>query len=175
MSLRFRHLDLDADAPVDTWPTEGFITALERGSLSDWRRIAQAVRADPWGPVSRRLEDALAATRPYGVAPLMERMLDEARRRAEAEEREEVARRVAALIEASALSRNAFAEAIGTSASRLSTYVTGRVAPSSTLLVRMERVALGPDAVDPSSTPKKRLPPGDPPDGQIQPPDPPTS
>lgn len=141
MSVRFRHLDIDADAPVEIWPTEGVIAALERGSLDDWRRIARAVRSDPWGPVARRLEDALAATRPYGVAPLMERMLEEARRRAEADERSEVAQRVRALIDASGLSRRAFAEAIGTSASRLSTYATGRVAPSSTLLVRMERVA----------------------------------
>ena len=145
MSVRFRHLDIGADAPVQVWPTEGVMTALERGGLSDWRRIARAVRADPWGPVARRLEDALAATRPYGVAPLMEKMLEDARRDAESEERAEVARRVAALLEASGLSRSAFAEAIGTSTSRLSTYVTGRVAPSSTLLVRMERVARGRD------------------------------
>ena len=39
------------------------------------------------------------------------------------------------------MTRGAFAEAIGTSASRLSTYLSGKVAPSSTLLVRMERVA----------------------------------
>lgn len=141
MSVRFRHLASGADAPVETWPTEGVITALERGSLSDWRRISQAVRADPWGPVARRLESALAATRPYGVAPLMEGVLREARRRAEAEERAEIARRVTALLDSSGLSRSAFAEAIGTSTSRLSTYVTGRVAPSSTLLIRMERVA----------------------------------
>jgi DNA-binding transcriptional regulator YiaG len=141
MSVRFRNLDVGADAPVATWPTEGVIAALERGSLSDWRRIATSVRDDPWGPVARRLEDALATTRPYGVAALMERMLQDARQRAQADERVEVARRVDELLQASGLSRGAFAEAIGTSTSRLSTYVTGRVAPTSTLLVRMERVA----------------------------------
>ena len=141
MSVRFRNLDVGADAPVDAWPTEGVIAALERGSLGDWGRIATTVRNDPWGPLARRLEGALTATRPYGVAPLMERMLEDARRRAESDERAEVARRVDELLQASGLSRGAFAEAIGTSTSRLSTYVTGRVAPSSTLLVRMERVA----------------------------------
>lgn len=158
MSVRFRHLDVGADAPVEAWPTEGVMTALERGSLSDWRRIARAVRTDPWGPVARRLEDALAATRPYGVAPLMERMLQDARRDAESGERAEVARRVAALLEASGLSRSAFADAIGTSASRLSTYVTGRVAPSSTLLVRMERVARGRGTVELTATPGSPTP-----------------
>ena len=141
MTLRFRHLDVGPDAPVEAWPTEGVLAALERGGLGDWRRLATAVRADPWGPVARRLEDALAASRPYGAAPLMERVLAHARRDVEVAERTEVARRVQALLDASGLGRAAFAEAIGTSTSRLSTYLTGKVAPSSTLLVRMERVA----------------------------------
>lgn len=109
--------------------------------MIDWRRIAEAVRAAPWGPVARRLEDALAASRPYGAAPLMDRVLAQARCDAEAQERAEVARRVSALLDASGMTRRVFAEAIGTSASRLSTYLSGKVAPSSTLLVRMERVA----------------------------------
>jgi transcriptional regulator with XRE-family HTH domain len=70
----------------------------------------------------------------------MERVLASARRDAEASERAEVAARVHAHLTASGLSRVAFAEAIGTSTSRLSTYLTGKVAPASTLLVRMERV-----------------------------------
>jgi predicted transcriptional regulator len=63
-----------------------------------------------------------------------------------------VARRVAAHLDASGLGRAASAEAIGTSTSRLSTYLTGTVAPSSTLLVRMERVARAGDlaAEDPA-------------------------
>lgn len=39
------------------------------------------------------------------------------------------------------LSRAQFASQIGTSASRLSTYVNGKVTPSAALLVRMRRVA----------------------------------
>jgi len=141
VTLRFRHLDVTPDAPVESWPTEGVLAAIERGLLGDWRRLVDAVRADPWGPVARRLEDALNASRPYGTAMLLERALARARADAEAAERAEVARRVRRFIEASGLTRSAFAEAIGTSPSRLSTYASGRVAPSSTLLVRMERVA----------------------------------
>lgn len=140
-ALRFRNVDADPGDPVATWPTEGVIAALERGGLSDWRRLAAAVRADPWGPVARRIEDALLATRPYGVQVLMERSLSRARSEAEAGERAEVARRVRSLWQASGLDRSRFAERIGTSASRLSTYLSGKVAPSSTLLVRMERVS----------------------------------
>ncbi|MFO8151413.1 MAG: helix-turn-helix transcriptional regulator [Trueperaceae bacterium] len=141
MTLRFRHLDVTPEAPVESWPTEGVLAALERGLLRDWRRIVAAVRADPWGPVARRLEDALAASRPYGTGALLERALARARADAEAAERAEVGRRVRGFIEASGLSRAAFAEAIGTSPSRLSTYANGKVAPSSTLLLRMERIA----------------------------------
>lgn len=41
----------------------------------------------------------------------------------------------------SGLSRAEFASRVGTSASRLSTYVSGRVTPSAALLLRMRRVA----------------------------------
>ncbi len=139
--LRFRNIYADPADPVSTWPTEGFITALERGGLDDWSRIAAAVNLDPWGPAARRLEDALKVTYPYGVGALMEQELASARCAAEEAERQEVARRVGEWLQRSGMSRADFAEAIGTSTSRLSTYVTGRVAPSSTLMIRMERVA----------------------------------
>ncbi len=141
MTLRFRHLDVDPSDPVSTWPMEAVLTAVERGSLRDWRRIVHTVRADPWGPLARRLEDALSLVQPYGTAVLLRRALERARADAEAAERAEVARRVRAAWQASGMTQAAFAEAIGTSPSRLSTYLRGRVAPASPLLVRMERVA----------------------------------
>jgi hypothetical protein len=141
VSLRFRNLDVTPAAPVESWPTEGVLAAVERGFLSDWRRIVAAVRRDPWGPVARRLEQALEVSEAYGTRPLLERALARARADAAVAERAEVARRVRALLDSSGLSRAAFAESIGTSAPRLSTYLSGKVAPSSTLLVRMERVA----------------------------------
>ena len=141
MTLRFRHLDVDPSEPVSTWPMEAVVSAVERGSLRDWRRLVQALRADPWGPLARRLEEALSLVQPYGTAVLLRRALERARADAEAAERNEVARRVRAAWRASGMTQAAFAEAIGTSASRLSTYLHGRVAPSSPLMVRMERVA----------------------------------
>ncbi len=87
------------------------------------------------------MTEALKVVQPYGVAPLMECVVERARTRAELSERAEVARRVAGLLARSGLSRQAFAERLGTSASRLSTYLTGRVVPSAALLVRMERLA----------------------------------
>lgn len=141
--LRFRNVDAEPTDPVAGWPFEGVLAAVERGTLSDWRRLVAAVRCDPWGGVARDLEQALEIARPYGTAPLLERAIERARETRAAEERAEVARRVRSALEASGLDRATFAARIGTSTSRLSTYVTGRVAPASTLLVRMERVAGG--------------------------------
>lgn len=143
MSLAFRNIDVDPDDPVETWPTEGVLTALERGGLTHWRRLAAAVRADPWGPVARRVEEALSVTRPYGAAELMEDAIAAARSRTEGRERAEVAAEIAELVRASGMTRADFARSIGTSASRLSTYVGGSVTPSAAMLVRMRRVAAG--------------------------------
>ena len=54
-------------------------------------------------------------------------------------ERGAVAREVAKLVENSGLSRAEFATRVGTSTSRLSTYITGKVTPSAALLLRMRR------------------------------------
>lgn len=141
MSLTFRNVDVDPEDGVGQWPTEAVLTALERGGLSHWRRLADAIRLDPWGPVARRVEAALAATRPYGSAELMEAVISRARAAAENRERATVAAEVERLVATSGLSRAEFARAIGTSASRLSTYVSGRVTPSAALLVRMRRTS----------------------------------
>ena len=94
-ALRFRNIDASPDDPVETWPFEGILAAVERGTLPDWRRLATAIRTDPWGPVAHQVLEAVS-----------------------------------------------FAERIGTSRSRLSTYMSGQVVPSATLMVRMRRVAL---------------------------------
>jgi DNA-binding transcriptional regulator YiaG len=139
-SLQFRNVDVSPDDPVSTWPHEAIQTALERGGLSDWRRLAAEIRTNPWGPVARRIEEVLSYSRPYGIAEGMERVIARARARVEAAERHQVAQEVRSLIDGSGLTRTAFASRIGTSTSRLSTYSTGKVTPSATLLLRMRRV-----------------------------------
>ena len=140
-TLAFRNVDASPDDPVSEWPLEAIQTALERGSLEYWQRLASEVWSDPWGQVARRLEEVLAYSRPYGVAPAMERAIAHAREAAETAEREAVAAEVNRLVRGSGLSRAEFASHIGTSASRLSTYATGKVTPSASLLMRMRRVA----------------------------------
>jgi DNA-binding transcriptional regulator YiaG len=140
-ALAFRNVDASPEDPVETWPQEAIQIALERGDLSHWRRLATAIREEPWGPVARHVEDALTYSRPYGVAIAMERVVERAREAEEQAERDAVAGEVAALVEASGLTRAEFASRIGTSASRLSTYATGKVTPSAALLVRMRNHA----------------------------------
>jgi DNA-binding transcriptional regulator YiaG len=141
MVLSFRNLTISPDAPVPQWPTEAVQTALERGDLADWHRIVAVMRADPWGRTARQVEEVLSHSRPYGVAEIMETVLSRARERAEARERAAVAAEVRDAIERSGLSRAEFAARIGTSTSRLSTYASGKVTPSATLMLRIHRVA----------------------------------
>jgi len=83
----FRNVDVSPDDPVDEWPLEAIQTALERGSLSHWRRLGAAIQAQSWGRVARNGEDVLTYSRPYGAAKTMERVIEQARRDTEAAER----------------------------------------------------------------------------------------
>lgn len=140
MTLTFRNLDVDVDAPLETWPYEALVTLLERGTVRDWARLTAHIKAYPWGPVARRIEEYLTYERPPGLAPLLKRTIATARATAEGAERAGVAARVDALVRESGLSTAEFASQIGTSRSRLSTYRTGSVTSSAALLLRMERL-----------------------------------
>ena len=145
MAVTCRNVDVAAGSPVQDWPYEAIVTLIERGSVTDWALLSASIRTDPWGPVARQAEHYLGYARPWGVAPLLERAIQTARAAAERDERAAVAAEVRDLVTASGLTTAEFASRIGTSRTRLSTYVNGRVTPSAALLVRMRRlgVALG--------------------------------
>ena len=147
MSLTFRNVEVPDGAPVEQWPYEALVAAIERGTVTDWARLTRAIRRDPWGPVSRQVELYLSYAEAWGVGPLLTRAIASARARAEADERAAVADEVSSLVEQSGLSPSEFALRVGTSRSRLSTYRHGRVTPSAALVVRMRRLVgrLGPD------------------------------
>jgi DNA-binding transcriptional regulator YiaG len=136
-ALKFRNIT----ASVETWPFEGILAAVERGTLPDWRRLAAAIRADPWGPVAQQVLQAVEMSRPYGASELLTSVIDSARRDAADAEREQVAREIRDLVARSGLSREDFALRLGTSRPRLSTYISGKVTPSAALMLRMRRVA----------------------------------
>ena len=142
-SLRFRNLDIDSSAPVAQWGTEGLLTAIDRGSLPDWRRVVAAINAEPWGPIASDLSTAIELAEDRGVAATLSRAIARARQRAEIRAREEVSRRLTALVVESGFTAAEFAARLGTSPSRLSTYLSGKVIPSAALLVRAEGVHAG--------------------------------
>ena len=139
--LAFRNVDADPGDAVDTWPYEALVTAIDRGLVPDWQPIFAEIRRSPWGRTARRVEQYLEYREPDGVGTLFRLAIDRARDEADRAERAEVAARVRASIERSGLTAGAFAQLIGTSSSRLSTYAHGKVVPSAALLVRIERLA----------------------------------
>jgi DNA-binding transcriptional regulator YiaG len=142
--LKFRNITASPNDPVETWPFEGILAAVERGTLPDWRRLAQAIAADPWGPVAQQVLEAVRISHPYGTTELLEGAVARARELAADAERDQVASEVRELVGHSGLSRQEFADRIGTSRSRLSTYMAGKVVPSAALMVRMRRVGSHP-------------------------------
>lgn len=140
MTLTFRNLGIDSDQPVATWPTEAVHAALERGDIRVWRRLGREVARRPWGTTARQIEEVLSFSRPYGVSELMEAVIARARASAEESEKEAVAAEIRAAIDRSGLTQTAFAAQLGTSASRLSTYASGKVTPSAGLMVRLRQI-----------------------------------
>lgn len=140
-TLAFRNLDAAPSDPVESWPYEGIVAAIERGSLSDWQRLAAAIRASPWGSVARAIEAYAGYGDERAVADLLIRAISDAREAARRGEEQECARRVQQAIARSGHSARLFARECGTSAARMSTYVTGKVQPSAAMLIRIERLA----------------------------------
>lgn len=141
MTLKFRNLNVSPQDPVEHWGFEGLLAAVERGDINDWRRIAQALLEDPRGKVAAELEDVAEAAENPAIPSLLQRILRQARKDSEAEERRTVARELQQALEASGLDRAQFAARLGTSQSRLSTYLNGKVVPSATVLVRARSIA----------------------------------
>jgi ribosome-binding protein aMBF1 (putative translation factor) len=135
--VEFRNLAVAPERPVEEWTTEGVLSVLERGSLKDWRRLAETVQAAPYGAAAEELLEAIEITESRGIAAAMRQVLNDARMT----EAERIAGRVRASIRRSGLTQTAFAARIRTSQSRLSTYAAGKVTPSAVVMARIERVA----------------------------------
>lgn len=138
MTLRFRNVDASPEDDVRTWPYEALVTAIDRGLVQDWQPIFVEIRRSPWGRVARRVERYLGYREPDGVGTLFALAIARARQDREQAEREEVAARIRAAVERSGLTNAEFAALVGTSASRLSTYVNGKAMPSAAMFVRIE-------------------------------------
>lgn len=140
-ATRFRNVDVALDAPVDAWPAEAIETILDRGSLSEWRHLSAAIRKAPWGPAARTVENIISWGEHYGVDRLMAGVIRDARKTLDQAARQRYAERVKEWREMTGLSLRSFARLVGTSASRLSDYEHGKVAPTTDVLGRIEQIA----------------------------------
>lgn len=142
MTVRFRNLDFDVSAPVDEWPAEAIETVIDRGSLSDWRRLGAAIRRNPWGPAARSTETVVSWKEHYGADALFTEMIRRAREEVTLRGRAEYAAQIRSWRAQSGMTLRELARAAGTSASRLSDYENAKVAPTSDVLGRLRHVAI---------------------------------
>lgn len=143
--MAFRNINVSPDAPVSEWGFEGMLAAVDRRGIADWRRIAAAVLADPRGEVADTLIEVFEVAEDSGVVGSLRRVLEIARERQDRADRTAVADRLSELMRRSGLDQGAFARRLGTSRSRLSTYLNGHTVPSALVLVRAERIAGPPE------------------------------
>jgi hypothetical protein len=141
MPVAFRNVDASPTDDVRTWPYEALVAVIDRGLVQDWQPIFVELRRSPWGKVARRVEHYLSYREPDGVSTLFALAIERSRIDADSADRAEVAARVREAVAASGLTNSQFARLVGTSASRLSTYLGGRVTPSAAMLLRIERAA----------------------------------
>lgn len=140
MTISFRNVDVDDTAPLDTWPAEAIEILVDRGNLSDWRRLAAALAQDPWGPLARTVEEIIALDCHYGVDRILGRVLHRERQRCTLVGRRRYADHLRGLRRSAGMSMRELAAAAGTSAARISDYENARVAPTTDVLARLEDV-----------------------------------
>lgn len=136
-----RSRPVDPDQPVEFWPTAAIRSALQGGDIDTWKRIAAALKRDPYGRTARQVEEVLEGTRPYGISKALWEVLERARTHLEANERAEVARHVKLLIDRSGLGYQEFASRIGVAPDELVAYLDGVTSPSASLMIRMRRLS----------------------------------
>jgi DNA-binding transcriptional regulator YiaG len=137
----FRNVQFDPTAPVDEWPAEAIETVIDRGSLSDWRLLADAIRQNPWGPAARSAESIVGWGEHYGVDPLLLTVIRHAREEVDRQARAAYADKIRLWRGETGMTLRQFARVAGTSASRLSDYENGKVAPTTDVLGRIRHVS----------------------------------
>jgi DNA-binding transcriptional regulator YiaG len=131
--------DLPRTPPIRT--PDQLMDLVHHGNARRWRAALLPLIESPWGPYG---EHIVKLTKDAGLDVIHD-ILQECRKvfrqRQEQRERDAIAREIRRLVAISGLTQRQFASQIGTSPSRLSTYVNGRVIPSAAMLLRIRRVA----------------------------------
>jgi len=133
----------DGAAPeVPAIHTSGDLLAIfTHGDLPTWRHLIANNLRDPWSGDGGRRTRLLDSDLHRREQRVLEDALDLCRRFVEEDERRTVADHIRRTIARTGLTQREFASLLGTSPSRLSTYATGAVTPSATMLLRINRVA----------------------------------
>ncbi len=140
VALLLEGVDLDLSLPVIRTEAE-LLGVIDHGSVLEWRHHFAMIAASPWSPYPGHLGKlAQQAARPE-VAAVVDRFTDVCRDHHKEREREQVAGEVRRLVAVSGATQRRFAHWVGTSPSRLSTYISGTVTPSASLMLRMERTS----------------------------------
>lgn len=141
-ALRLMMVDDGDDTPAAPLGSERALAKVfGKGDLELWRRLVTAALADPWAGRTDEVLGLLDPERRPGEHAAVSALADLARRMAEEDERRAVADHIRTTIAGTGLTQRQFATLVGTSPSRLSTYVTGSVTPSAAMLLRINRMA----------------------------------
>lgn len=133
-----RNVTVDSTCPVSALHPEVVEIMMDRGSLSDWRLLVAEIEREPWGRIARIVENVASWGEHYGVDRLMGRVIARSREQVDSEARQRYAARIRSWRHDAGLTLRQLAELAGTSESRLSAYENAKVAPTTTVLGRLE-------------------------------------
>jgi len=114
---------------------------VHHGNARRWRAALLPLIESPWGPYGEHVVRLCTEAELPAVGEVLQECRKVYQHRQEQRERDAIAREIRRLVAISGLTQRQFASQIGTSPSRLSTYVNGRVVPSAAMLLRIRRVA----------------------------------
>lgn len=140
-NLVFEDIDPERSATEPITTVAQLHDLCDRGSIIEWRHQLGAIAVSPWGPYADRLlEIGRSSDRPSALAAIAS-SIEQCQEWCRDRERDQVAREIRHLVAVSGSSQREFASRIGTSPSRLSTYVRGTVTPSAAMLLRIQRAS----------------------------------
>jgi hypothetical protein len=134
--LKFRNITASPDDSVDRWGVEGLLIAIERGTAPDWSKVIKSTLASgPQSELRKDLDEALSLAEGGGKAAIELVLLRE-----EESPEKRVQRRIRVAFLMADMTFTEFAAQVGTSRSRMSTYLSGKTMPLAHVLEKMEMI-----------------------------------
>ena len=135
MPLRFRNIDATPDDPVEQWGFEGMLAAIDRGYASDWRKLVAALVANP--DLAPIFDEAREAAESRATVAVIDAALAAARQPPS----ERALVRLRGAYRGTRMTQAELAARLGTSRTRVNSYLTGKVTPAMDVLVAVEQIA----------------------------------